>query len=453
MFFLKSSSIDYCAYFLTLQFFSGKPFPTSQPWATEIDCNWLTLSWRSPNKNNTEPIIAYTVEQATALDRKAWKTVTTCCQSTSHHIKNLLSNEEYVFRVKAENVHGRSKWSALSVILRTKLFTNKTENTFADSSAAMDCTDDHQHASKKVINSCQVSRQQPAFKYFLESSLTSLLSHSNAAVNTNCATQRLNLTSSHKKLLLRSGCTLPKGIYFRRSMPVGDYRRHLAIILPGSHLDSLGKLHETKTLPNVNNTWIDYLMSLQRVDMSQLCPHGRSISGDEKFPYQMGSERNMHQKYAKLLKQKEDICAEDVSPLKIKNMRLTTHSETNMSNVFVADNDMSTNKNAFNEIHDYIDMAPCMPMWRTCNSIHQSKSDENCSNTDNFGSKLVTFRTVCKLLNSKEIFIKKSLSLPDVTSMTIPKYSGSIDRRNADCNVSYVSNHDNTNVDNAISES
>lgn len=96
----------------------GKPsVPEGIPKVTGITHNSVTLSWLSPM--NSGKILAYQVESCNVKERK-WRIVTSTCQGTCYHIRNLIPETHYVFRVRAENLCGQSKPSRISEIIQTR---------------------------------------------------------------------------------------------------------------------------------------------------------------------------------------------------------------------------------------------------------------------------------------------------------------------------------------------
>ena len=97
---------------------SGKPnIPEGIPKVTDITHNSITLSWLSPM--NSGRMLAYQVEFNNLKDKK-WRIVTSTCQGTTYHVKNLVPETQYTFRVRAENMCGQSKPSHISEEIRTR---------------------------------------------------------------------------------------------------------------------------------------------------------------------------------------------------------------------------------------------------------------------------------------------------------------------------------------------
>lgn len=95
----------------------GKPgIPEGIPKITDITHNSITLSWLSPV--NSGKILAYQVECYNLKDKK-WRIITSTCQGTCYHIKNLVPENRYMFRVRAENICGQSKPSHVSETITT----------------------------------------------------------------------------------------------------------------------------------------------------------------------------------------------------------------------------------------------------------------------------------------------------------------------------------------------
>lgn len=96
----------------------GKPsIPEGIPKITDITHNSITLSWLS--SVNSGRILAYQVECCNLKDRK-WRIVTSTCQGTTYHVKNLAPESCYMFRVRAENLSGQSKPGIPTEEIRTR---------------------------------------------------------------------------------------------------------------------------------------------------------------------------------------------------------------------------------------------------------------------------------------------------------------------------------------------
>lgn len=107
---LKSQHVSYLP--------QGKPsIPEGIPKVTSITHNSVTLTWLSPM--NAGKILAYQVESCN-LREKRWRIVTSTCQGTCYHIRNLIPETQYIFRVRAENLCGQSKPSRVSEVIQTR---------------------------------------------------------------------------------------------------------------------------------------------------------------------------------------------------------------------------------------------------------------------------------------------------------------------------------------------
>lgn len=96
----------------------GKPsIPEGIPKVTDITHNSVTLSWLSPM--NAGKILAYQVESCN-LKEKKWRIATSTCQGTCYHIRNLIPETQYIFRVRAENLCGQSRPSRISEVIQTR---------------------------------------------------------------------------------------------------------------------------------------------------------------------------------------------------------------------------------------------------------------------------------------------------------------------------------------------
>ncbi|XP_060064294.1 uncharacterized protein LOC132544684 [Ylistrum balloti] len=98
----------------------GKPSaPDGVPFVKNISHNCLTLSWSAPKGFPPKSILAYQIEVYNVFEHR-WKVVTNSCQGTSYDVKNLAPDTEYRFRVRAENLYGRSRPGHVSPVVRTR---------------------------------------------------------------------------------------------------------------------------------------------------------------------------------------------------------------------------------------------------------------------------------------------------------------------------------------------
>ncbi|XP_048868684.1 myosin light chain kinase, smooth muscle isoform X1 [Brienomyrus brachyistius] len=90
-----------------------KPDPPARvPATSDIRKSSLTLSWYGPTYDGGSAVLSYHLEVWDSVD-KEWKHLVSC-NSTSYCIQELLSEREYKFRVRAENVYGIGDPSAES---------------------------------------------------------------------------------------------------------------------------------------------------------------------------------------------------------------------------------------------------------------------------------------------------------------------------------------------------
>lgn len=84
---------------------ADKPDPPARvPATSDIRKSSLTLSWYGPTYDGGSAVLSYHLEVWDSVD-KEWKHLASC-NSTSYCIQDLLSEREYKFRVRAENVYG-----------------------------------------------------------------------------------------------------------------------------------------------------------------------------------------------------------------------------------------------------------------------------------------------------------------------------------------------------------
>lgn len=91
---------------------SGKP---------SISCNHqdntVNVAWSSSPYDGGKIVTGFSVEYS-LVGSDVWTTATENCHSLNYDIKNLQPGARYVFRVRAENVHGYSKPSTESDIIQ-----------------------------------------------------------------------------------------------------------------------------------------------------------------------------------------------------------------------------------------------------------------------------------------------------------------------------------------------
>ena len=93
--------------------------PGGRPYITTIDVDALrlTLAWYGSTFDGGSMLTGYTIEMSswpiiTDSDQQPeptdWTIVTSKCHSTSYKVKNLDPDREYIFRIRAQNIHGQS---------------------------------------------------------------------------------------------------------------------------------------------------------------------------------------------------------------------------------------------------------------------------------------------------------------------------------------------------------
>ncbi|XP_067373028.1 myosin light chain kinase, smooth muscle isoform X2 [Channa argus] len=82
-----------------------KPDPPAKvPAASDIRRSSLTLSWYGPTYDGGSAVQSYNLEIWDSVEQQ-WKHLVSC-NSTSYNVQNLLSDRQYKFRVRAENIYG-----------------------------------------------------------------------------------------------------------------------------------------------------------------------------------------------------------------------------------------------------------------------------------------------------------------------------------------------------------
>lgn len=96
--------------FIKLPF--GVPGAPEEPKVNEIGTNFVTLSWNKPHSDG--PITGYWVEKKEKGSDRWIKCNMKPIQATIYIVPSLIENQEYEFRVFAENEAGLSEPSAAS---------------------------------------------------------------------------------------------------------------------------------------------------------------------------------------------------------------------------------------------------------------------------------------------------------------------------------------------------
>ena len=118
----NSAGQDSCSVSLCVE---GPPEPPGgRPYITTIDKEKLrlTLAWYGSTFDGGSMLTGYIVEMTSWIstdddsrpDPTDWAVITSKCHSTSYIVRNLDLKREYVFRVRAQNIHGQSCPSKVS---------------------------------------------------------------------------------------------------------------------------------------------------------------------------------------------------------------------------------------------------------------------------------------------------------------------------------------------------
>ncbi|XP_062908318.1 myosin light chain kinase, smooth muscle-like isoform X1 [Mobula hypostoma] len=90
--------------------------PAGKPCSSDIRSSTLTLSWYGPTYDGGSIVQSYNVETWNS-EEKQWTPLTTC-RSTSCSVRDLSTDKEYKFRVRAVNVYGTSEPSQESDLVK-----------------------------------------------------------------------------------------------------------------------------------------------------------------------------------------------------------------------------------------------------------------------------------------------------------------------------------------------
>lgn len=221
----------------------GKPDPPEgYPTATNITQNSVTLKWTPPYGCPPSTILAYQVEVCRLQDKR-WKVVTSSCQGNTYDVKNLAPGVDYMFRVRTENVYGKSKPSASSQVIRTL-----SENPWIKPS---------QEKAEEERRSTLTRRHSHYIK--VENSVSNLLQKAEREEMSDVGTIPFKRNSS-----------------IRHSLPVQCVRRSTTLppsILPGSRRESICSLKDKESRKSIEESSVftddtDELSSLKLHRMS-----------------------------------------------------------------------------------------------------------------------------------------------------------------------------------------
>ncbi|XP_046554783.1 uncharacterized protein LOC124264100 [Haliotis rubra] len=195
----------------------GKPStPYGKPSVAEVTHNSLSLSWQPPKLTNGGTIIAYMIEMC-VLNGKDWVTLTKSCQGNYYKARNLQPNTSYQFRIRAENIYGRSKPGNISEIVQTSSF---------------DVHDFSPSKEKKLT----VRRSSTNTLVPVEGRVAAILNHSSPVIETTS----VRSPEESRATLQREG--------FRSSLP--SKKRSGSSLIPGTKTNTLVRLPPKTKFPN-----------------------------------------------------------------------------------------------------------------------------------------------------------------------------------------------------------
>ena len=401
----------------------------------------MTLSWQPPRHNSGGTVFAYTVEMSTPKDPKAWTVLTNCCQGNSYQAKNLKPDSEYLFRVRAENIHGVSKGSRPSEAVRTSMF-EVEQAVYATSGPATAVTED------KPRN---VPRRRHSINLHLEGTITSILNHTDIQVKTTTNAS----SSSSGEVGARSGSsqeldkdreaprssssTLQRDAALRCSLQLSSRKRSLPILLPGTRTNSLTKLRDSQTCSGFKGGRAgDATDSLKRRELGL-----RSRSASDAYSNSSGSKEDVADR--KSCCSSRDESSTDDDPLKPAaeggGARDEDEDENETTSPWERDDSV-------NEVSDRIMSAPLcddVKMALYARSVPDSGPTTWVGRSEHAGGRgamsggydgvgvgeggLTDFRTLRSLLHSDDILVKATRSLPDVAGVGLGK-TNSLQRNN-----------------------
>jgi hypothetical protein len=103
---------------VTIKLPFGVPGAPNEPEIHEVGSNFVTLSWSKPASDGGGPITGYFVEKREKGSDRWIRCNMQPVQTTSFNIPNLIENQEYEFRIFAENEAGLSEPSKPSKLVQ-----------------------------------------------------------------------------------------------------------------------------------------------------------------------------------------------------------------------------------------------------------------------------------------------------------------------------------------------
>ncbi len=103
-------------------FLPDVPDAPGKPEVSNVDTTSIHLEWTPPENDGGSEITGYIIEKRDATFGDRWvKAVKTPVLETSFTVKGLTENNQYQFRVSAQNKAGVGEPSEPSVIIKAKL--------------------------------------------------------------------------------------------------------------------------------------------------------------------------------------------------------------------------------------------------------------------------------------------------------------------------------------------
>ena len=308
------------------------------------------------------------------VQTREWITLTKSCQGTNYLVRNLEPNSSYQFRIGAENIYGRSKFGPSSQIVQTNNFN-----------------------FQKIPSPSAERRKSPSLKrrhsvnIRVEGTVANILNHSDPVVKTSVSSSALNDRNSPSGALNDRNSTFNRDVCYRTSLQPTTRKRSINSILPGTKSDSLLRLKDSKLKQQSSGK-----NSFE--DITRACSHESSIDRTE-------SESNTDDQ-----SQISDHFARDVvyqngeiDEMDDSEKQLSDNSESASGDIKI----VFSSRTKSSENIDYSE---------------NGLSDGNLTFTSEQNSPC-DFRTLRNMLNSSDIIIKSSRSLPEIsdvykTSMT-----------------------------------
>uniref|UniRef100_A0A915HN40 Roundabout n=1 Tax=Romanomermis culicivorax TaxID=13658 RepID=A0A915HN40_ROMCU len=127
------------------------PSPPGRPQSLNATDTEITLEWTAPEKPGASSIFTYRLYYFTPTIGARWTPVADVVRNLRHTVRGLTPTSAYIFVVRAENQHGISDPSPLSVVVRTKSVVVRTKSVASVGVAAYDLAEARDHLTSSSV--------------------------------------------------------------------------------------------------------------------------------------------------------------------------------------------------------------------------------------------------------------------------------------------------------------